>query len=211
MQLKALSNRPTRSEPAGRGSGGEGKGKKDQEKLGYGNMSNANLGCPHCTKQGPVRRLSEAQTRQRVGRETRQVTYQPRERVAKCSFCPRTKRRNSQRSCSVCGQTTCSHSRARALVRSSLMVDFGASLNASPREHAERVPTRASSNVNSECASGEHVAHRGPRTLINNLSSGCTAQVEYEVADVKNPLLSVSSMVGATVTFSPHGCQIPLE
>ena len=92
-----------------------------------------------------------------------------------------------------------------------LMVDSGAAVNACPLAHAPTVDTtRSRRDVELQNASGDEVRHHGSKTVSYSLAEGQSALVEYEVADVHAPLLSVSRMVdmGATVVFSPCGAHI---
>ena len=89
-----------------------------------------------------------------------------------------------------------------------LMVDSGAAVNACPPTHAPTSKTTTSRrDIELQNASGGEVQHHGSETVSYNLEQGQSALVEYEVADVHAPLLSVSRMVdtGATVVFSPSG------
>ena len=115
--------------------------------------------------------------------------------------------RHPQQCWRLCVQTTCSHSGGSSpdnTACSMLMVESVAALNASDVCGSELVQASMwRVLLESRWRITVEVVWATLRTM--------SPQVQYEVAEVKNPLPSVSSMMdaGATVTFSPHGVHIP--
>ena len=91
-----------------------------------------------------------------------------------------------------------------------ILVDGGASAAACPIDHAPVIVTRdVARNIKFRAANGAKVDHIGEKT-VDYSSGDATISIEYQFADVKKPILALSSLVskGFEVLFSQYGSKI---